>query len=122
LKRPETARNGEIRYFTPLNELTYRHYLDSQFAIMLGFSSMEWVDPSFWLRRLHPEDRDRVLLEINKNLTHGSRYKSEYRVLAQDGRVVWIRDEGIFRRDRDAKFCFIDGIISNITEEKDSAG
>ena len=82
---------------------------------------MEWADPSFWFQRLHPEDRDRVLIEINRNLRHGRRFQLEYRMLAQDGRVVWVRDEGIIRRDRAGQFCFIDGIISYVTEEKDPA-
>jgi PAS domain S-box-containing protein len=112
------AHEVKSHYFTPLNELTNRHFLDSEFAARLGFSSMEWVDSSFWFQRLHPEDRDRVLTEINRNLSHGRWFQLEYRMLGQDGRIVWVRDEGIFRRDRAGQFCFLDGIVSNVTEKK----
>ena len=44
-----------------------------------------------------------------------------YRLDTPDGRVVWVRDEWIIRRDRTGQFGFIDGIISDVIEEKNPA-
>ena len=110
--RLKTTDQGNIQYFTPLDEMRSRRFLNHQIVDMLGFSHDEGGDPGFWFRQLHPEDRERVLLEIGRNLSHGRRFQSEYRLLAQDGRMVWVRDEGVIRRDRAARHCFIEGEIS----------
>lgn len=113
--RLETTGQDNIQYFALLSEMKSRHFLNHQIVSMLGFSSDEWGDPGFWFRQLHSEDCERVLLEIGRNLSHGRRFQSEYRLLARDGRVVWVRDEGVIRRDRAARHCFIEGEISYVT-------
>ena len=56
---------------------------------VLGFSHAEWIaDPTFWIDRLHPEDRDRVLAEVTRCIEMGEPIKMEYRMLAKDGSVV----------------------------------
>ena len=38
------------------------HYVSPQIKTILGYSPAEWcADPSLWLKRMHPEDRQRVL-------------------------------------------------------------
>jgi PAS domain S-box-containing protein len=60
---------------------------------MLGFSNREMLDtPDFWPRHIHPEDRERTL-EQWRALTHRDETGVlEYRMIAADGRVVWLRD------------------------------
>ena len=42
----------------------------------------------------------------------------EYRLLARDGRVVWIRDEAIMIRDAQGRPSYSQGIMQDITETK----
>jgi PAS domain-containing protein len=38
------------------------YYVSPQIETILGFSAEEWrAEPDLWSRRLHPEDRERVL-------------------------------------------------------------
>lgn len=53
-----------------------------------GYSLDEWCEPDFWKKRLHPEDRDRVMDKFQKAL-EGTDEHSDHRFVAADGRVVW---------------------------------
>src|SRR5262249_20659333 len=49
--------------------------------------------PREWLEAIHPEDRPRVARSIEVNGPAGT-YDEEYRVVAGDGAVRWVRDRG----------------------------
>ena len=60
---------------------------------LLGYPVRQWIEePDFWVRHLHPEDRERAVtycLECTRQLRD---HEFEYRMIAADGRVVWLRD------------------------------
>jgi PAS domain S-box-containing protein len=65
-------------------------YVGEQAEEVLGYSVAEWYTPNFWSSHLHPDDRERAVSEAAK-LAHASdRYEQEYRMIATDGRVVWL--------------------------------
>lgn len=47
------------------------------------------------MKLLHPEDRQRVLAEANRNRATGESFDVEYRLLARDDRVVWVHDKAV---------------------------
>lgn len=68
-------------------------YVSPQSEEMLGYNAQELADPELWKRIVHPEDRVRVMSERGAARRTGQSFRSEYRVTARDGRVVWLRDE-----------------------------
>jgi diguanylate cyclase (GGDEF)-like protein/PAS domain S-box-containing protein len=93
-------------------------YVSPQVERMLGFSQEEWIaDPTLWARRIHPEDRDRVLEEEERDTTLGVPLASEYRMITKDGRVVWVRDEGVLRGGPGERVHY-QGMLTNVTERK----
>jgi diguanylate cyclase (GGDEF)-like protein/PAS domain S-box-containing protein len=96
------------------------HYVSAAIREMLGFTAEEWLaDPEIWKRQLHPADRTRMLLaERSGDHTYfGSRW--EYRMLARDGREVWVLDdEAVISRDADCRPARVQGILLDITERK----
>lgn len=93
-------------------------YVSPQLEQMLGFSQEEWIaDPTLWARRIHPEDRDRVLEEEERDAVLGVPLASEYRMITKDGRVVWVRDEGVLRRSPEDGLHY-EGMLTNVTERK----
>jgi len=93
-------------------------YVSPQLERMLGFSQEEWTsDPTLWARRIHPEDRDRVLEEEERDTILGVPLASEYRMITKDGRVVWIRDEGVLRSGP-GESPHYEGMLTNVTERK----
>ena len=54
-------------------------YISPQIEEILGYRASEWIsDPGLWARRLHPEDRERVLAEEEdvESYTPGQVYES----------------------------------------------
>jgi diguanylate cyclase (GGDEF)-like protein/PAS domain S-box-containing protein len=94
-------------------------YMSPQYETMLGYPpETEMVDKEHWLRTLHPEDRERVLAEEVRTDRTGEPFKIEYRVIAGDGRVVWVRDHAVLVRDEDGEPLYWLGVQYDITEQK----
>ena len=67
-------------------------YVGSQASEILGYPPEEWYRENFWADHLHPDDR-RGALAFWESLARGFRdTEFEYRFIAADGRVVFIRD------------------------------
>jgi PAS domain S-box-containing protein len=98
-----------------VNEL----YVSPQIESLLGFSQKEWLEnPVLWYTQLHPEDRERWHVEFARTCAAGERFRSEYRFMACDGRVVWVHGEAQLVRDQDGQPLFLQGIAYDITEKK----
>lgn len=71
-----------------------------------------------WVRRLHPEDRDRAERQFLDMLQGRSeRYSSEYRIIRpSDGEVRWIAAEGRIERDAQGRAVRMIGAHIDITE------
>jgi PAS domain S-box-containing protein len=67
---------------------------------------------------VYEEDRDRFVNSIEKALKGNGDYRSEHRVVAEDGSVRWIRDRGRFVFDDLRKPLKLFGVAADITEHK----
>jgi diguanylate cyclase (GGDEF)-like protein len=70
-----------------------------------------------WAKRLHPEDRQRVLRYESEYVAGRRTGPLEYRMLHREGRIVWIRDDAVLVREEDGVVRW-HGVLSNITEQK----
>ena len=71
--------------------------ISPQIESMLGYSQAEWVsDPELWCRCMHPDDRDHIVVAWKRHSGDRSAFDMEYRLLAKDGRTVWVRDVARF--------------------------
>jgi PAS domain S-box-containing protein len=60
---------------------------------ILGFPAEAWVaNPSLWVDRIHPEDRPWVLAFTSKACKEQQNHDFEYRMIAADGHIVWLRN------------------------------
>lgn len=108
-----------VNYITAFDETRNRLYISPQIEAMLGFSADEWIgDPDFVFKQLHPDDRERVLAEIFESKDTGKPFRSEYRLLARDGHIVWVRDEAVVMRDEAGHPCLMQGLLLDISEQK----
>jgi two-component system, NarL family, sensor histidine kinase UhpB len=77
-------------------------------------SRLDW-----WVERLHPEDRDRVLESIRKLGAQGGRnWNGHYRFRRQDGSYASVVDRGFILADAAGKPARIVGGISDVTEQQ----
>jgi len=94
-------------------------YTSPQIEALLGFTVEQWrVDPALWVDRIHEDDRERVLEEQRESLRTGEPFRTEYRLLAADGREVWIRDEAVLVRGAEQHPPFWRGVMTDITGTK----
>jgi PAS domain S-box-containing protein len=97
---------GSVIYHSPQNQG------------LLGYTAEEAMQPGFWKTLVHPEDRDWVLAEDERCERTGQPWHVEYRVLAKDGRVVWLRDHAVLVRGQDGEPDYWQGYYIDITEQK----
>jgi diguanylate cyclase (GGDEF)-like protein/PAS domain S-box-containing protein len=98
-------------------------YMSPQVEAMLGYAPVEWLaDPELFVKLLHPEDRERVLSENEHTNQSGQPFRMEYRLIARDGRTVWVHDEAVLVRDEVGRPLYWQGIMIDITERKDLEG
>ena len=108
-----------IVYVNPASDIGSTTYVSPQIKPFLGYTQDEWLeDPKFWDKTLHPEDRERVLAGVEIINQSGEPFDEEYRMIARDGRVVWIRDQATLLRDIDGSPLLWQGLMMDITERK----
>jgi PAS domain S-box-containing protein len=67
-------------------------YVGSQAGALLGYPADAWLGQDFWANHLHPEDREAALAFWREHSRTHADYEFEYRMVAADGRTVWIHD------------------------------
>jgi PAS domain S-box-containing protein len=67
---------------------------------------------------LYPEDRPRGLDEIEQAIKKKTQFEIQYRIVTNEHKVKWVleKGEGVF--DEKGKLLFLEGFISDITEQK----
>ena len=127
----QRLRDAESRYRTLVEQIPAVTYIDAMDAAsttlyispqveqLLGYAPHEWQsDAGLWERLLHPEDRERVLAEHLRSNGSTEPYADEYRLLARNGRVVWIRDEASIVHDDEGHARFWQGVMLDVTDRK----
>ncbi len=132
-KAEEELREAETRYRTLVESMpaiTYTErvdetssaiYVSPQLERMLGYTPDEWIStPDLWIKILYPDDRERVLAEHYRTNETGEPFEMEYRLIAKDGRVVWVRDEAVLVRDENDEPLYWQGVKLDITRRKNA--
>jgi PAS domain S-box-containing protein len=68
--------------------------------------------------QLHPDDRERTKAAIEQSIEHKSNYDIDYRTIASDGQVRWIRAIGRGFYDASGNPIRFDGITVDISDRK----
>ncbi|HEX8862697.1 MAG TPA: ATP-binding protein [Actinomycetes bacterium] len=100
---------------TPEGALVYR---SPQSQWLLGYTSEESIPLDFWKSVIHPDDREWVVAENERVDATGDPWNVEYRIIAKDGRVVWIRDHAVLVRGERGEPDYWQGYFIDITEQK----
>lgn len=92
-------------------------YVSPQVESILGCTVEEWLaDPDLWIRMLHDEDRARAIAQLAGGEAAGGSFTYLYRLIARDGRTVWIRDQASVLRDDDGRLA-VHGVMFDVTRE-----
>jgi PAS domain S-box-containing protein len=94
-------------------------YINPAAEALLGYPAERWLDePHFWTEHLHPEDQYVAMVCHNETLA-GRDHELVYRMIAADGRVVWLRDYvNVYQVDGVPVELF--GVMVDITREREA--
>ena len=107
-----------VVHISGLDETASTIYMSPQVEGLLGYAPEEWLaDPELWVKVLHPDDRE-DMLRLNRKHARGTPMSMEYRMIARDGRVVWVREDVVVIRDEQGKPMFSQGVWLDITDKK----
>jgi len=96
-------------------------YVSPHVEQVLGYTRAEWLDqPDIWIELLHADDREVVLAHHDRHSQTGEPWDVEYRLIASDGRVVWVHDRAILMGGRDRGGAAWHGVMIDITSEHDA--
>jgi PAS domain S-box-containing protein len=83
---------------------------------LLGYPLSRWLEePRFWREHVHPDDRDWVVKLRQRAAREGREHEAEYRMIAADGRVLWVRDAVRVRGGR-RRAAELFGVTIDVTE------
>jgi PAS domain S-box-containing protein len=104
---PENPSVSKTTYISPRQPEVFGYEVEDVIA-----------DPTLWTRLIHPEDRDRVLAaDVKSNSGEADRFSLEYRMIAKDGRIIWVQDDAQLVQI-DGRTPFWQGFLLDITERK----
>lgn len=126
----ERLRDAEERYRTLIEQLPVAIYTDAvddiatalyispQYEQLTGYTpEQRLMDPELWVHMLHPDDRERVLAVSDATNLTGEPFDIEYRIIAANGRTVWLHDHAMQVTDRDGNHRW-HGVLQDITESR----
>ena len=109
-----------IVYIDHPDEFSTNYYTSPQAEALLGYTQEEWGDPELWMRVMHPDDADAVREENDRSNRDGKPFHAEYRIVAKDGRIVWIRDDALLVRDEHGEPMYWRGLMLDVTAEREA--
>jgi PAS domain S-box-containing protein len=129
----DRVERAEAMYHSLVDSLpgvTYSESLDDantlsispQIQELLGYTQEEWTgNPHLWVEVLHPDDQDWVVASCHEANESAASWRAEYRMVAKDGRVVWVRDIATLVRGSQGQGLCWQGVMIDITSLKDGA-
>lgn len=94
-------------------------YVSPKAEQMLGYPLEQWyAGPDFWPDHIHPDDREKTVSHCAAATAQGHGHEMVYRMIAADGRVVWMHDVVTVVLDDNGQAARIRGVLIDITSQK----
>jgi PAS domain S-box-containing protein len=95
-------------------------FVSYQAERILGYPLKAWHESkTFWRDHIHPDDRDKAVNFSAAQTRLGRSHDFEYRMVAADGRIVWMRDL-VMVTMKNERAAGLHGIMVDITRLKQS--
>ena len=92
-------------------------YIGNQVERLLGYTAAQLAEADFWTTIIHPDDLPELGRRIENPARYGDNFSLEYRVIASDGRIVWL--QGLFAAVlRNGKAVRMQGFSIDINDRK----
>ncbi|HWQ15669.1 MAG TPA: response regulator [Roseiflexaceae bacterium] len=95
-------------------------FVSRQAERILGYPPEQWLaTPDFWVRHIHPDDREEAVAFCQLATAEARDHDFEYRALGSGGRVVWLHDIVRVVRDEEGRAVKLRGVMVDITRQKE---
>jgi PAS domain S-box-containing protein len=95
-------------------------FVSQQAERILGYPAKRWIEEAnFWADHIHPEDREWAVSFCAKATEEKRSHRFEYRMMAADGRTVWLGDI-ITVVIEDGRPVKLRGVMIDVTERKET--
>ena len=110
-----------ITYIDPVDENEFSIYVSPQVNDMLGIKQEQWLSDHYaWRKHVHPDDVDKAWADYVEAYTNRESLTHEYRMVHEDGHVIWVSDQAFIVRNENGEPWLIQGVIFDITERKNA--
>lgn len=93
-----------------------RTYVSPQIEELLGWPAEAFIeDPELWYRCIHPDDRERVRDEERRAWAQDAGLEVEFRMVARDGRQLWVLDRDSIVGGEGGHPRFAQGVLIDVT-------
>lgn len=122
-------RKSQERYHTLMNsvdgivweadaETLAFNFVSEQAERLLGYPTERWInEPDFWQSHIYEADRTWAVNYCAQSTREGKSHQFEYRMIAADGRILWLRDVVAVIMENNVPVR-LSGIMVDITETK----
>lgn len=92
-------------------------FISQQVETLLGYTQKEWLEnPALWVDTIHPSERARVLMEIERKNITAEPFDIECRHLSRAGKTLWFRNTARYQTDEAGKPTHVHGVMTDITD------
>lgn len=86
---------------------------------VLGYAADQWIsNAGFWADRVYEGDRDWVTQSYLRAIERGEGHACEFRAVAADGRMVWLRESARLLKDAEGRPNYLIGVAVDVTERR----
>jgi PAS domain S-box-containing protein len=108
-----------VMYSSRLDPMSSCIFMSPQIERLIGYTPLEFMsDPEFFVRILHPDDREHTLAARRKAYESGNPFSIRYRMIAKDGRTVWVHDEITIAKDTAGRPLHAQGFLVDVTPQE----
>ena len=94
-------------------------FVSERAGALLGYPPAQWLAaPTFWVDRLHSDDREQAVRAVRQVIEGGDERQLEHRLIAADGREVWVRHSVRAVRDASERVTRVRGLTVDITARR----
>lgn len=93
-------------------------FANPAFEEITGRTRESLYDQSNSVDIIHPDDQERAVALLRKQVLEGSDADSEFRIVRPDGSVRWVRSRGFPIRDHHGRVHRVAGVTEDITDRK----
>ncbi len=96
-------------------------YVSPQIEQLTGLPAEHFLGSADnWLAAIHPDDRERVVRQIDEDYAAERGFDAEYRMVHRDGTVRWVWDRESIVRDRDGRPVYGQGVVIDLTAMRET--